>query len=130
MGSPTNKNAQLIAALASDTAELRRKDLATGQLVRSRWMPYVLAVMLTAGILSLHGAIGLASSDPPILDMFLIPVVVSAYLGGLIPGLFATLTATLVTDFFLPPAHTFVIDGLHNRLDWGRWSPSECSSAY
>jgi PAS domain S-box-containing protein len=82
-------------------------------------MPYVLAVMLTAGILSLHGAIGLASSDPPILDMFLIPVVVSAYLGGLIPGLFATLTATLVTDFFLPPAHTFVIDGLHNRLDWG-----------
>src|SRR5262245_65954392 len=44
----------------------------------------------------------------PLLILFLFPIVISAYLGGLGPGLLATVLAGLVTDYFLlPPIHSF-----------------------
>ena len=44
----------------------------------------------------------------PLLILFLFPIVVSAYLGGLGPGLLATGITAVVTDYFLlPPTYTF-----------------------
>lgn len=49
--------------------------------------------------------------------LFLGGVMVSAWLGGLGPGLFAILLAALVSDyFFLTPTHTFLDKGAHQHL--------------
>jgi two-component system, sensor histidine kinase and response regulator len=49
--------------------------------------------------------------------LFLSGVMVSAWLGGLGPGLFAVLLAALVSDyFFLSPTHTFLDKGVHQHF--------------
>jgi len=47
----------------------------------------------------------------PFLFLFFAAVMISAWFGGTVPGLFAVLLATLAVDyFFVPPFHSFVIN--------------------
>jgi diguanylate cyclase (GGDEF)-like protein/PAS domain S-box-containing protein len=69
------------------------------------WAHYTIAILATLITIEIDRAIGLVSSDgrTALLPM-LIPIVVSASLGGLGPGLTATATAALAAHFFfLPP---------------------------
>ncbi len=80
---------------------------------------YIMAVVLTGG--TLWGRMALADwvGDRPILIVFLIPIIVSSYLGGLGPGLVATALAALGTDYFLvPPLFTL---GFVRVLDFIQW---------
>jgi PAS domain S-box-containing protein len=55
----------------------------------------------------LDGPIG----DHPTLVIFTVPIMLSAYLGGLWPGLLATLLSCLGASYFLlPPTHNFWVD--------------------
>ena len=55
-----------------------------------RWRAYVLAVSVTAGVLLMRVLAEPWMGHGPFLLVFLIPVILAAYMGGLRPGLFAT----------------------------------------
>ncbi len=86
----------------------------------SRWPSYLLAIASTAAALQARLALGdTASGNHPALPMLLVPIVLCAWLGGLGPGLAATVLATLGAAYFLlAPIHTFGITDYANRLAW------------
>ena len=84
-----------------------------------RWRLYVFAVVLTGVTLLLRLGMKPWDGGQPLLILFLIPIVISAYLGGLGPGLLATgLTAVFSDYFLLPPIHAF---GFASPLAFAHW---------
>jgi PAS domain S-box-containing protein len=84
-----------------------------------RWRPYAIAFVLTAGALLLRMGIDPWAAGRPLLLIFLIPIIISAYLGGFGPGLVATVLAGLVVDYFvMQPKHGF---GFAQPLDFAQW---------
>lgn len=80
---------------------------------------YLLAVVATLGTLALHTALGF-SSDEPALGIFVLPVILSAYVGGLGPGLAATALAAILTDVvLLSPVRSLAIGSGLDSLRWG-----------
>jgi diguanylate cyclase (GGDEF)-like protein/PAS domain S-box-containing protein len=80
----------------------------------------VLAVVATAAVIELRLALGIPSAgSQPALTLLLIPIILSASLGGLGPGLTATFVGALGSNYFiLPPRHSFWIEGTPNLLAW------------
>jgi len=75
-----------------------------------RWRPYAIAVALCLVTLLLR--LGMRSWDggQSFLIIFLFPIVISAYIGGLGPGLLATAIVGALTDYYLaPPVGSFSI---------------------
>jgi PAS domain S-box-containing protein len=73
-----------------------------------RWRFYALAVLLVAVTLLIR--IGMTPWDggQPLLVLFLFPIFISAYVGGLGPGLLATVLAGALTNYFVvPPQYAF-----------------------
>ena len=84
-----------------------------------RWRPYVAAAVLTAATLALRLAISPWVGDRSLLLMFFLPIVISAFWGGLGPGLFATLLAGLATDYYvLRPAGSWWFE---RPVDFAQW---------
>ena len=83
-------------------AALRRRPL---------WAHYILAACLTAATLLVYlASLSYSFKNQPAPIVFLIPIVLSAYFGGLGPGLYATLSALVAADYFLiPPFYTFQV---------------------
>ncbi len=83
---------------------------------RAHWSRFLLAVVLTALTLSLR--VYFANSfDGPTVIVFTVPIVLSAYWGGLGPGLLATGIATVGAAYFvLPPLHDFRVASETQRL--------------
>ena len=78
---------------------------------RSRWLVYVFAVTAPSLMLGLRLACGFHPGSSPLLMLFFIPIMFSAYLGGLGPGLLATAVTALEVDYFLlVPLHSFTTD--------------------
>jgi PAS domain S-box-containing protein len=75
----------------------------------SGWLTYVLAVAVTVAALFVHHlALAFTTDNQPAPIVLLIPIILSAYLGGLGPGLISTVLAALgISYFLLPPAYTF-----------------------
>ena len=85
---------------------------------RSPWIPYLFAVLATLGTLWLRLAFGFRAGDPPLLVLFIVPIILSAYFGGLGPGLLATALAALGSRYFLlPPLDSFATDRV-NLPNW------------
>jgi PAS domain S-box-containing protein len=83
------------------------------------WLAYGVAVFLTLGVLLLRLSLGPPAETLPLLIVFVIPIIASAYLGGLGPGLVSTALAALCTDYFLlPPYHSLWIERPVNFLQW------------
>lgn len=77
---------------------------------RPAWLRYSMAVAMTGGALVLYLLSSSAFENQPAPIIFLIPAILSAYLGGLGPGLVSTFLGVLCADFFLvPPYHSFRI---------------------
>ncbi|HEV7608565.1 MAG TPA: PAS domain S-box protein [Steroidobacteraceae bacterium] len=84
-----------------------------------RWRAYALACLLTTIVLLLRLALTPWVADRPLLILFFIPILISAYYGGLGPGLCATALVGIVTDYFvLPPFHGFWFE---KPLDFAQW---------
>jgi PAS domain S-box-containing protein len=74
-----------------------------------RWQFYVFAVTVTLAILLIRMGTMLSFEERPLLLIFMFPIILSAVLGGLGPGLTATGIAAASAAYFIPPSHTFWI---------------------
>src|SRR5687768_5744952 len=84
-----------------------------------RWRAYVAAVVLTAPIVLLRVAIDSWVADRHILILFLVPIVFSAYWGGVGPGLLATALAGIASNYYtVPPSGSF---GFGMPVDLAQW---------
>ncbi|MFM2294897.1 MAG: hypothetical protein RLZZ350_1310 [Verrucomicrobiota bacterium] len=85
---------------------------------RGAWRPYLLALGASAVWLPIYQQL----FDPgatPMIQVFLLPVILSAYLGGMWPGFLATGIVGLVTNYFLlEPKHSFALE---RPIDVARW---------
>ncbi len=83
------------------------------------WAKLLLALGLTLATLWGRLAFGHAPGDPPSLVLFVLPILLSAYLGGFWPGLLATLAAFLTSSYFLLfPLGSFAIRDVRNQIGW------------
>jgi len=87
--------------------------------LQSRFGAYAFALAVTlaalAGRVVLTGWIG----DRPLLLIFVLPIILSAYAGGLGPGVFATAVAALSVDYFiLSPVHSFLFEKTVDFVTW------------
>jgi two-component system sensor histidine kinase/response regulator len=83
------------------------------------WLAYGAAVAVTVATLALRLAIGMEAGQPPGLVLLLLPVIVSAYLGGLGPGLLSTVLGSgLAAYFLLTPAGSLLLASSQARLGW------------
>jgi PAS domain S-box-containing protein len=85
---------------------------------------YAAAVILSFLTLALYFQLLPWIGDRPVLMFFFFPIVISAYLGGLGPGLLATLISAAVSDYYLLPTyHSLIIE---YPADVARWSIMLC----
>jgi PAS domain S-box-containing protein len=74
------------------------------------WQASVIAVVSTAATLVLRLAINDQMDGQPALVMFTLPIMLSAYVGGLWAGLLATGLSYLAASYYLlPPLHSFQV---------------------
>jgi PAS domain S-box-containing protein len=72
---------------------------------------YGLAIGLTLATLLIRLTLDVGWGHRPLLILFMLPIIVSAYWGGLGPGVLATVVAALTVDFFLiPPLHSLGLE--------------------
>lgn len=90
--------------------------------LRNRWHPlvlYGLAVILTLLALMLPQLLQDSFDDHALLILYILPVLISAMLGGLGPGLLASFLAAGCTAYFLlPPVHSFAMAVTHDVVQW------------
>ncbi len=87
------------------------------------WPPrlaYVFAVASTVATLLARMGMDVVFAERPLLILFQLPIILSAYIGGLGPGLVATAAAAVLVDYFLiPPFYTFHMAYNHDFVQWG-----------
>jgi K+-sensing histidine kinase KdpD len=77
------------------------------------WLVYAFAVGVTVATLLVRLGLMESFGENQSLILFMIPISLSAYVGGLGPGLVSTLMAALCMDYFLiPPIYSFRIEKL------------------
>lgn len=80
---------------------------------------YLLALLGNGAIIALREALGGSLAHNPALNLFFIPVLVSAYVGGLGPGLLATTLAAVASRwFFLIPLRDLALERPGDELRW------------
>jgi K+-sensing histidine kinase KdpD len=87
-----------------EEARLSEPTVNSNQIVRQPlWWAYVIAVISTGAVIIL--LLGLDSSAPnrPMLILFVIPIILSAYVGGAGPGLLSTFLVAVSTYLFSKP---------------------------
>src|SRR5262245_10089079 len=84
-----------------------------------RWHHYAIAVGSCVLALMLRMALDPWLGGQPALIIFIFPIIISAYLGGLGPGLLATAIAGALTAIFiLPPERSFWV---HRPIEASQW---------
>jgi PAS domain S-box-containing protein len=85
-----------------------------------RLAPYALAVLLPLAMLALRQAMPVSFEARTMLILFMFPIIVSALLGGLGPGLLATVASGGLTSYFLvPPVGRFAFAAGYDLVQWG-----------
>ena len=82
------------------------------------WFAYLAATTLTTGTLVVRLILEADFGNDPALVLFLIPISLSAYLGGLGPGLVATAIGCLGASYYLPPSDSFRIASPLHNVQW------------
>jgi two-component system cell cycle sensor histidine kinase/response regulator CckA len=78
---------------------------------RRRWPAYGLAVAATVGTVLLRLAMGGVGEGREAAEfLFIIPIMLSAYVGGMGPGFVATALAAVSVDYFLVAPHSFSLN--------------------
>jgi PAS domain S-box-containing protein len=84
-----------------------------------RWVAYLLALVLTTAMLVVRLLITTSFESRPLLILFMFPIIISALLGGVGPGLLATALATIGVRYLaIPPLHSFRIGASHDLVQW------------
>ena len=83
-----------------------------------RWLIYGFAITIALSVLALRMAIPLELSRQPLMILFMLPIILSALIGGLGPGLLATALLGLGIDLLAEPAlHSFASPS-YVHLQW------------
>ncbi|NTV69148.1 MAG: PAS domain S-box protein [Azonexaceae bacterium] len=86
---------------------------------RPRWLTYAFAVAITLAMLFLRSSVAHALDDRPMMILFMLPIILSALLGGLGPGLLATALAALSVNYqAIPPIGSFAIESKPYLFQW------------
>ena len=86
---------------------------------RSQWLAYVAAVLVSLLTLGIRLQLAPWMGTRPTFIIFFIPILISAYLGGLGPGLVATAIAAAGVDYYLvQPVHDFRIAHAVDFVQW------------
>ncbi len=80
-----------------------------------RWQQYLFAAAVTLVIVLIRLSIAVSFSERSLLILFMLPVILSAAIGGLGPGLIATLIAGLSAIYFTPPIGSLSVE---HSFDW------------
>ena len=84
-----------------------------------RWLMYTFALAITLATLLLRESIAVQFGSRPLLILFMFPIILSALLGGLGPGLVSTAAAGFGVSFLaIPPLHSFRIAASHDLIQW------------
>ena len=83
------------------------------------WLAYCLPFITTAvTLLVVEGAARGEPVNAPVV-VFVLPILLSAYAGGLVPGLLSTVLCTLATVYFvLPPTHSWSVASPVDNIKW------------
>ena len=82
-----------------------------------RWAAYTFAVVISAVILWFRLSLPEQAEMRPLVSLFVLPIILSAALGGIGPGLVATVCAAFgVTYFVTIPVHSFQIANKQDQL--------------
>ncbi|MDU1141886.1 PAS domain S-box protein [Aeromonas rivipollensis] len=85
-----------------------------------RWGVCLLALLLPILMLQIRVQLPIAFGERPLLVLFMLPIIICALLGGLLPGLLCTLISALVTTYFLlPPIHELTVAAGQDMVQWG-----------
>ncbi|MDD5390137.1 MAG: PAS domain S-box protein [Gallionellaceae bacterium] len=84
-----------------------------------RWSIYVFAVAITTAMLLLRMTLAPSFGERPLLILLMLPIVLSALLGGIGPGLLATFIAACASAWFIPPVAKLGIEARHDLFQWG-----------
>ncbi len=80
---------------------------------------YVFAIAVTLLTLLARMQFEVAFAQRPLFTLFVIPIILSAYVGGLWPGLVSTLVAAVSVDYLLiPPTYSLRIEDFHDFVQW------------
>ncbi len=92
----------------------------TRMIIWKRWQLYLLAVTSTLLTLLIRQGIAVSFGERPLLILFMFPIILSASIGGLGPGLVATLVAAVSVSYFaLPLTGNFEIEYSYDLLQLG-----------
>ena len=84
------------------------------------WLAYVFAMASTVATLIARMGMGVVFAERPLLVLFLLPIILGAYLGGLGPGLAATAATAVLVDYYLiAPIYSFHLAYKHDFAQWG-----------
>ena len=84
-----------------------------------RWVSYLFAVVLPLSLLAIRASITTELESRPMLIMLMLPIIVSALLGGLWPGVLATaISAAGIAYYGLPPLDSMAIESSIDQLQW------------
>lgn len=84
------------------------------------WLTYSFAVLVSLSMVAVRGQIAPMFDGRPLLILFMFPIILSALLGGLGPGLVATAVSALGVSFVsIPPVGSFGIASRVDLLQWG-----------
>ncbi len=84
---------------------------------RSNVIYCLAALILTLLTLFIRAELSVVFGNRPLLILLVFPIIISAYLGGFIPGFFATAISMLI--FFEIFRHGFRLEQTHDVLQWG-----------
>ena len=90
-------------------------------LSRHQWMgACLLALLMPLFVLLIRLQLPIPVEERPLLVLFMLPIIVCALLGGLLPGLISTLCVALMTAYFiLSPRYQFSIASGQDQVQWG-----------
>jgi two-component system cell cycle sensor histidine kinase/response regulator CckA len=81
----------------------------------SLWQAYAFAVAAPVATLFIRFGLGVAFGERPLLILFMFPIILASYLGGLGPGLVSTILSAAIVDYFLiPTVHSLRIEHAHD----------------
>jgi len=84
-----------------------------------RWVSYLFALILPIGLLAIRNDISTGTEGRPMMVMLMLPIIVSALLGGLWPGVLATaISAMGIAYYGLPPLQSIAIENSIDQLLW------------
>lgn len=102
------------------SAQRTNSESSTSSRPRHRAALYAFAIIVSLVALGVRQALAPQFDDHPLLILLMFPIIVSALLGGLGPGLVATLVCALGIDYVsIPPTGSLRIAATHDLLMWG-----------